>query len=61
MKIRVDTIHSIKAAPTRSAYRQPLVIEVEMTEAQMMDALGEFLTKVTVEVWERWKEHYDAE
>lgn len=61
MKIRVNEIRRINAAQTRGAYANPLEIEVEMTQGQMMDALGEFLTKVTYGEWELWKEHYDSE
>ena len=61
MKLKVNAIWRINAAATRGAYGTPLVIEVDMSEPQMMDAIGEFLTKVTDADWARWKEHFDEE
>ncbi len=61
MKLIVNAINAINAGRTRGAYTHPLLIDVDMSEAQMMDALGEFLKKVTDADWARWKEHYDAD
>ena len=55
----IISAESIKAIS--SQHRTGLVIEIEMTEQQMFNALNQFLHFVTDETWTRWQAEINGE
>jgi hypothetical protein len=56
VKLRIRKICAISPTQADKTGYGQMIVNVEMTEAQMLDAILEFLTKVPDETWGKWLE-----
>lgn len=54
MKLRMRRICDISPTGMDKIGYGQMIVNVEMTEAQMLDAILEFLTQVPGETWQKW-------
>ena len=61
MRLRIRRIADISPTHTDKKNYGQMIVQVEMTEDQMLDAVLEFLTEVSGETWNKWLEIIEKE